>query len=414
MHQAITQTPSPQHPDERARPEIAVHSGIFQTRKVLVIAGGHFTHDLFTSSLAPLLPLIIDKLSLSLTLAGMLASLMQLPALIDPFLGALADRGKLRWLAILAPSISATGMLLVGVAPSYALLALLVLAVGFSSSFWHTSTPALVRHVSGNRIGRGMSFFMLGGSLAFTLGPLVILAAVGWWTLEGIWRLLPLALGYSALLFWQTRDMDGFQTKPAANQGKWAASWRVLKPVMLPVTGIILSQAFMQVAFGTFLPTFITGKGASLWVAGGAFSIYELAGAIGALYVGNASDRLGRRRILVITLLIAPLMMLMFVTANGWIQILALVAVGLTSLATSPVLMALVLEYSSDHPATANGLYFAVAFAGRSLIIILVGALADHVGLQAAFKICALLGLLALPFARLLPGKQVDFCPESL
>lgn len=386
----------------------------FQTRKVLVIATGHFTHDLFTASLAPLLPLIIQKLNLSLTLAGALASIQQLPSLIDPLLGALADRGRLRWLVILAPSISAVGMVSIGIAPGFAFLALLLLMVGISTAIWHTATPALVARASGERIGKGMSYFMIGGSLAFTLGPLITIAAVSWWKLEGIWRLLPLALVISALLYWQTGNLDIYRAKPHASTGKWSTSWRVLKPIMLLMTGILITQSFMQVAFGTYLPVFISAQGSSLWLAGASYSIYELAGAAGTFFVGTASDRFGRRRVLMLASLIAPLLMLLFIATAGWLRIIALLAVGFTSLSTNAVLMAMVQEFSVDHPATANGLYFAIMFASRSLIIILVGAMADHFGLQFAFYFCALIGFLALPFVRALPDRQVDFSPDSL
>ncbi len=56
----------------------------FQTGRVLTVAGGHLIHDIFTSFLPPLLPLIIQKLGLSLTLAGSLAAFQQFPGLINP------------------------------------------------------------------------------------------------------------------------------------------------------------------------------------------------------------------------------------------------------------------------------------------------------------------------------------------
>ena len=41
----------------------------FQAEQVLTIASGHFVHDVYSAFLPPLLPLIIEKMSLSLTLA---------------------------------------------------------------------------------------------------------------------------------------------------------------------------------------------------------------------------------------------------------------------------------------------------------------------------------------------------------
>jgi len=379
-------------------------TGTFQTGQVLTITGGHLIHDIFTSFLAPLLPLIIKKLDLSLTLAGSLAAFQQLPSLINPFLGLLADRGSLRWFIILTPTVTATAMSLMGIAPGYTALMILLTVAGFSTAVWHTPTPAMVARVSGRQVGQGMSFFMLGGSLAYTVGPLLAVAAVSWWGLEGIWRLIPLGVAASAMLYWRTRGFG--DARPATRaDGSWAESWRELRQVMLPIAGIIIAQGFMTVALSTFLPTLLSSEGASLWLAGGALSIVELAGAVGAMITGTVSDRLGRRRVLAFVLLAAPLLMLLFLAAQGWAVYLALLAVGLTALSTNPVMMALVQEHSRDHPATANGLYMATTFATKSLIIVGVGAMADRWGLRTAFQWCALIGFAGVAFVFLLPKR---------
>ena len=69
-----------------------VGDGGFQTGKILALSIAHFIHDVYSSFLAPLLPLLIEKLSLSLTQAGFLSTVMQIPALLNPYIGVLADR----------------------------------------------------------------------------------------------------------------------------------------------------------------------------------------------------------------------------------------------------------------------------------------------------------------------------------
>ena len=374
----------------------------FQTDKVIVIASGHLIHDIFTSFLPPLLPLIRDKLGLSYALAGSLSSFQQLPSLINPLLGLLADRGSLRWLIILAPTITAISMSLIGIAPSYVALAMLLLAAGVTTAIWHTPTPAMIARVSGRQVGQGMSFFMVGGSLAYTVGPLLAVAAVSWWGLEGIWRLVPLAVACSAVLYWRTRDI--ITTRPVIrSDGSLLESLRELARVFLPIAGITLTQGFMLSAFSTFLPTFMQAEGANLWLAGSSFSIYELAGAVGSITSGTLSDRLGRHRVLAFFSLAAPVLMLLFLAVRGWAMILMLPMVGFAALSATPVMMALIQEHSRDHPATANGLYFALNFVSRALIIVVVGAMADWWGLRVAYQWSALIGFAALPFVLLLP-----------
>ncbi len=376
----------------------------FQTGQVLTIAGGHFVHDIFTSFLAPLLPLIIQKLSLSLTLAGTLAACQQLPSLINPLLGMLADRGSLRWFVILTPTITAASMSLIGVAPSYTALTILLLVTGLSTAVWHTPTPAMAARASGRQMGLGMSLFMLGGTLAYTIGPLLAVAVVSWWGLDGIWRLIPLGVVASVMLYWRTRDIADVRPARRAN-GSWAESWRELKRVLLPIAGIVAAQGFMVAALSTFLPTFLSSEGANLLQAGGAFSIVQMAGAAGSLISGTVSDRLGRRRVLTLVLVAAPVLMFLFLAAPRWATVPMLLMAGFTVFSANPVMMALVQEYGRDHPATANGLYMALVFASQSLIIILVGAIADRWGLRATFYGCALLGFAGPPFVRLLPKK---------
>lgn len=376
-------------------------TGPFQPGPVLTVAAGHLVHDTFTSFVAPLLPLIIEKLDLSLILAGSLAAFLQLPSLFNPLLGLLADRGSLRWLAILAPTATATAMSLIGLAPTYTALAVLLLTAGLSTAAWHVPAPVMVAHAAGQRIGQGMSFFMLGGELARMLGPLLAVGAVSWWGLEGTYRLIPLGVAASAMLYWRTRDIEARPIQ--RTDGAWIETWRELRPVLLPIMGIIFARGFMVVSMTTYLPTLLAAEGASLWQAGGALSILELAGAVGALTSGTISDRWGRRRVLAFVMLTAPALMLLFLGLRGWTIFPTLIVLGFITLSTNPVLMALVQEHGRGHPATANGLYMAIGFVGRSLIIIVVGAAADRWGLRVAFQWSAMLGFLGLPFVWLLP-----------
>ena len=155
-----------------------VDEGEFQTEQVLTISSGHFVHDVYSAFLAPLLPLLIEKMSLTLTLAGSLSAFMQLPAILTPFIGHLADKYNLRYLVIIAPALTATVMSAMGLAPNYATLALLLILAGISSALFHAPAPAMVGQISGKRVGKGMSWFMGGGELARTVGPLVAVWAV--------------------------------------------------------------------------------------------------------------------------------------------------------------------------------------------------------------------------------------------
>ena len=377
----------------------------FSLSIVVTIALGHLVHDTFTSFLSPLLPLIIPKLGLSLTMAGSLAAFQQFPSLINPVLGMLGDRFSLRWLAILAPTVTSIAACLLGIAPTYGTLAILLLVAGVGIAMWHVPAPVMVARASGNRVGFGMSLLMLGGELSRSIGPLVAVAAASWWGLEGIWRLIPIGIAASLMMYWRTRNLD---VKPAAHVGgAWADAWRELRLVMLPISGIVATRTFLTVALAIYLPTLLTQEGSTLVEAGGALSILMLASATGSFVTGTLSDRLGRRRVMGTVLTLAPLMMAVFLSVQGWLMAPMLFVVGILAMSTSPVMMALVQEYGRSKPATANGLYMAIEFVGGSLITVIVGALADAVGLRTAFAISAGIALCAVPFVFLLPKQSI-------
>ena len=373
--------------------------GEFQTGQVFTIVGGHFVHDTFSAFLAPLLPLIIEKLSLSLTMAGSLWGVSQLPALLSPFIGYLADRLSLRYFLILAPAVTATMMSLLGVAPNYLTLVILLLIAGVSTAAFHAPAPPMIARISGKQLGKGMSIFMAGGELGRTVGPLLVVWTVSVWTLEGYYRIMVLGWLTSLILFWRLRHIPARSDQQQSVRAMLPAARRLFVPLL----GVILPQAFMLTALAVYLPTYMTQQGASLWIAGAALSIWELAGIGGALLGGTLSDRVGRKTVLVAAMVSSSLLMFVFLNVSGWWLVPVLLALGFTSLSSTPVMLAMVQEGVSHNRAMANGLFMSMSFLVRPLAAFIIGLLGDNFGLHTAFYIATVVALLAIPMIHFLP-----------
>jgi len=376
----------------------------FQTDRVLTIAAGHAVHDTYTAFLPPLLPAFITRLSLSTTEAGLLTVFMQAPSLLQPLIGHLADRVSLRYFVILAPAVTAAVMSLLGVAPGYGMLTLLLLVAGLSSASLHSVAPVMAGRLSGQSLGRGMGFWMVGGELGRTLGPILIVSAIQFLTLEGTPWLMVGGLVASVTLYIRLKDVPA--RPPNAGQGlPWRQALQGMGPVLLPLVGIITVRSFMISALTTYLPTFLNREGADLWLAGASLSVLEAAGVAGALLGGSISDRLGRRRVLLVSLLSTTLFMFAFLASSGWARFPLLLVLGFTALSITPVIMALVQESFPENRALANGVYMALSFTIRSVAIITLGALGDLFGLRLAFTVSAAIPLLGAPLILLLPGR---------
>jgi FSR family fosmidomycin resistance protein-like MFS transporter len=379
----------------------------FQTDGVITVSAAHAVHDTYSAFLSPLLPVFIENLALSKVEAGLLTVFSQGPSLLQPLIGHLADRVSLRFLVILAPGVSATAMSLLGIAPSYAVIALLLMVAGLNSATFHSVGPVMAGRLSGKNLGRGMGFWMVGGELGRTLGPLAIAAYVSLrpdslaelpWLMVGGWLA-------SLLLYVRLRDVSA-RAPDGAKGLPWRQALQVMRPILVPVIAVIFVRAFMSAALTTYLPVFLTGEGAQLWFAGISLSVLEVAGVVGALLGGSLSDRLGRRTVLAISLTATPILMVAFLATTGWLRIPLLLALGLSALSVTPVVMAVVQESSPDSRALANGVYMALNFGIRSAVVVAVGAMGDLWGMRLAFTVSAIVPLLGLPFLLMLPARR--------
>ena len=383
----------------------AINSERFQTDRVLTISVAHSIHDTYTAFLAPLLPALVEKMSISLKAAGLLSVFLQAPSIMQPVLGYLADRISLRLFVVLAPAVTGTAMSLLGVAPHYAVLAMLLVVAGASSATMHAVGPVMVGNLSGRRLGQGMGFWMVGGELGRTLGPIIITSVVELASMDSTPWLMIGGVITSIVLFARLKGVSG----KSSNAGKELPLRQALSsmtPLLVPLTGIVIARGFLVSALTTYLPLYLSEQGAELGTAGRALSVLEIAGVAGALLGGLLSDRLGRRIVMVTAMVLTPILMLIFVSVTGWVQIPLLLGLGLTGLSLTPVIMALVQESFPENKALANGIYMAMNFVLRSVAVVIVGALGDGFGLRWAFTISALAPLLSLPLIYRIPENK--------
>lgn len=375
---------------------------LFQAANVSAFASAHAMHDTFPAFLPSLAPLLIEKFSLSNTQVGLFTACLRLPSMLQPLLGHLSDRRDLRWIAILTPAVTATAMSLLGIAPGYTAILVLLLVAGLSSAAFHSVAPAMAGQVSGSQLGRGMSYWMVGGELGRTLGPLIAVGAISWLTLPGLPFTMLMGWAASFILYFRLRaiPMNAMQ----ASEGlPWRGALRQMKPVLLPLIGLMVMRSMLENAMAIYLPVYLTQKGASLWLAGASLTIYEAAGLFGALLGGSLSDRLGRKKMIMFSIMTAPLLTGAFVLAPSAARLPLLLLMGFSILCVNPPMMALIQESAPQNRAFSLGVFLGFNFLIGSLASIVAGALGDAFGLTAAFAGSAGLYLLGAPMVLFLP-----------
>lgn len=370
----------------------------FKGSGVATISFAHLIHDVYSSFLAPLLPILITKFGLNLTTAGILTLAQRTPSFLSIFIGAVVHKISWRWVLILAPVITGIGGSLIGITPNIILLAILLFTMGLCSATFHVTAPVVIKYFAGRKSGKGMSWYMLGGEGARTLGPLLIVSAVSWWGLEGTWKLVFPVIAAGLTLYFIVENIP-YETITTGKKysGKW---WNAIvqhRSFFISLGAFMLFRSLMKGSLATFLPTYMGIKGSSLFTGAMALSVMQLAAAFGSFVMGGISDKIGRIRSLWILAIISPFLMILFVYSGLYIQFIILVFLGIVLYATSPVLLALVLEQGSDQPAMMNAGFTTINFATSAIAVIFTGILGDYLGLDLTLQIAAFLGIGAIP-----------------
>ena len=376
--------------------------------KVIIVSLGHLFHDIYAAFLSPVLPLLVEKLGITLSMAGLLDIFRNAPSLFNPFLGLIIDRFPVRFFVACMPGVTAVAMCLLGLAPSYGVVIILIIVAGISSTLFHIPSPVLIKRFAAQRSGTGMSFYMLGGELSRTLGPLVITGAITLWGFEGTWRLIPFGLAASAVLFWRLgdgskdADIPSRRTRPKAG-----AAIREIRHHLVFIGIFLFFSLGMKVSATLYLAAYLVHQGRTLVSAGIFLSVLQFSGAAGTLCAGYVADKIGKRITLLSSALACPAFLLLFIYSGPVMEIPAVIGLGFFLFAPGPVILAMVQDAGSSSPSFVNGLYMTVQFAIRSCIVFAVGLGIDILGFDRTYTIAAVMGFGAVPGILFFPVRSV-------
>ena len=372
---------------------------------LLAATAAHFLNDFYVAFLAPLLPLVVAKFNLSLALAGLLATVLTTSAaMTQPLFGIMADRLKRRIFVILGPTLTVLAMGLMGLAPTYALLMALLLIAGTGTASFHPQGASTAGEASGHRKGTGLSLFVGGGELGYSLGPLVIALIVAARGLEATWLVALPGLA-ACLLLW--RSIPSHRDPPRRPAGQTLKSDLAAAFGPLAVLWVVVVLRTVVISgYQTFLPLLLHQRGGSIVAGGVAVFLFGGIGAIGGVSGGTLSDRIGRRRIVALSLLLGTPLLLAFIHTGGPWAYVFLAGGGIALYLSVAVTIVMAQELLPDRASVASSIVMGLAWGTAGLSLTGIGALADAVGLDNALRLVLLLAVPALAAVLFLPGRE--------
>ncbi|MDQ3346617.1 MAG: MFS transporter [Acidobacteriota bacterium] len=368
---------------------------------ILLMAGAHMVVDGYGNIFAPMLPLLIPRLGLSLAAAGTLTMLFQLAASVAQVgFGHLADRWRPRLLVTVGPVIAVLVLSCVGLATSTGMLAAILLVGGLGGAAFHPPAAALAHRLGGEQRGFAMSVYITGGTLGFALGPLLFAPVAERFGL-GVTPLLAIpGLAVVALFL---RRVPAIPLHHSSSGG-FTALRPYAKPLALLYTIVVL-RTLTSLGFATFVPVMLTRRGFTVGEAGAAVALYLFGSGLGGFLGGPVADRFGARKVIALSLIASCpfLFAAPFTTGVPFVVLLAIGGLFLQS--TLPVNVTFGQSLAPVSAATVSSLMMGFAWGTGGLSVPFVGLIADRVGIEYTLVGLSVVPLLAAAFALPLPAR---------
>lgn len=369
---------------------------------ILGVAMGHFLNDVMQSLIPAAYPLLKENLALSFTQIGLITFVFQGTAsILQPLVGLYTDRRPLPFAMAAGMASTGTGLILLAHAASFAMVLLSVAFIGLGSAIFHPEASRIARLAAGMRPGFAQSVFQVGGNAGSALGPLAAAFIVLERGQTSIEWFAAVALAAMLLLYAIGRWYQNTGATRAANRKARAAATapapHVVRRGMAILILLMVSKFVYSVSFSSYYTFYLieqfklTKAEANLCLF-----IFLAAVAAGTIIGGPIGDRIGRRRVILWSILgILPLTL-----ALPWLPLAANVVVaGLAGMMLASAFPAMVV-YAQDlmprHTGMVAGLLFGLAFGIAAFGAALLGVLADQWGIVAVYKICAVLPALGL------------------
>jgi FSR family fosmidomycin resistance protein-like MFS transporter len=247
-----------------------------------------------------------------------------------------------------------------------------------------------------------MSLFSIGGNVGYALGPTATTPLVLAFGLTGGLLLAVPALAVAALLFAVVPFLRGFVPVRAASDGGGEDRPGALALLL----GVIAFRSVAWFGLITFVPLWEVSLGHSKSHGSHLLSLMLLAGGLGTLAAGPIADRVGRRPVVTVSMLLVGPLALTYVLVGGVLGAIALALVGVCVISTFGVTMVMSQEYLPRRIGMASGLSIGLSIGLGGIAAVALGALADSVDLRVAMYAAAASAVPGFMLAALLPSTH--------
>ena len=388
-------------------------------KEVWLISLGHSLTHWYPATFFLLLPIIGKELGLSYAEMGFIMTVQHAVGSITNIPGgiivdAVGYKGRLMAISLFWIGVP---YLLMAFTDSYWTLLGCMVLIGMGNNLWHPAAISTLGQRFPDRKGLALSFHGMGGNFGEALAPLVIgalLAAFSWRTVVVV-NLVPGVIMASAILIYLgSMNLDHASGSKKSGQAWTWSGYLAQVKVLFADRGLVMIglcsffRTGAQSALLTFLPLHLINK-MGYTPAGVGFALFLLQAVAftSAPLAGYASDRFGRKSVLVGAMFMTAVVMFAIAFAGESTWVIFLIALlGFFMYATRPVIQAWSLEAApAALGGTVVGIMFGLQALGAAISPWAGGAIADAYDLSATFYFLTALIVIANVLVLFVPAQ---------
>lgn len=372
---------------------------------LLALSGGHLLNDLIASMIPAMYPLFKEAYRLDFTQVGLITLAFHATAsLLQPVLGYVTDHKPWAYAMVAGMGSTLLGVIGLASASSYAMVLVSVALVGLGSAVFHPEATRMARHAAADQQGFAQGIFQIGGHVGYAAGPLLAAMIVVPRGQTSIAWMAVVALVAMVLMAWtgaRYAEMRSAQIAATKERPRTAAA-SILpgRPIVMAMTVLVvllLAKGTFTAAFTTYYTFYLIERfGVTVQLSQVMLFLYLVVGALGVIIGGMVGDRVGRRRVIWISILGSlPFALLLPYVDLFWTGVLS-VLIGMIMASAFASILIYAIDLVPHRVGLVGGLFYGLAFGLGGLTAAALGLLADQFGIVAVFKLCSWLPALGL------------------
>lgn len=375
---------------------------------LFAISFSHLLNDTIQALLPSIYPMLKDNYRLSFTQLGLITFTFQVTAsLLQPVVGFLTDKRSMPFSLPVGMGLTLIGLVLLAYAGDFAHILIAAGFVGAGSAIFHPEASRIAFMAAGRRRGLAQSVFQVGGNAGSAIGPLLAALIIVPQGQRAVLGFSVLALLGVVVLWrigrWHRDNPHRLQRKPAAASAHAPSSEAATLPrrrVILAVC-VLIALVFSKYVYLSSLTSYYTFYLIDRFHVSVQSAQYHLfillaAVAVGTILGGPIGDRVGRKRVIWVSILgVAPFSLLLPHVGLGLTAVLS-VFIGLILASAFSAILVYAQELMPGKVGMVAGLFFGLAFGIAGIGSAVLGRVADHTGINYVFQLCAFLPLIGL------------------